>query len=286
MMPIERLERRSAAPAATVARVQVVLLTGASQGIGAATARRHAARGLEVYGTSRRPERLPESAPPIHWIGMDVRDDASVQQGVSDALQRAGRLDGLVCNAGFGIFGSVEEVSLADAQSQFETNFFGVLRCVRAAVPHLRKQGSGRVVLVGSLAGRAPIPFQSHYSASKAAIDSLAQSLHNELHGSGVHVSLVEPGDIHTGFNDEIDFSSADASPYGARIARCREVIERSLVDAPPADRVARAVERALCDARPRFRYAVGREAPLVAVGRRLLPERLLLRLLRGYFGI
>jgi hypothetical protein len=99
-------------------------------------------------------------------------------------------------------------------------------------------------------------------------------------------VSLVEPGDIHTGFNDDVDFSSADGSPYGARIARCREVIERSLVDAPPADRVARAIERALCDARPRFRYAVGREAPLVAVGRRLLPDRLLLRLLRGHFGI
>ena len=266
--------------------VQVVLLTGASQGIGAATARRLAARGLEVYGTSRRPERLTEGAPPIHWIAMDVRDDASVQRGVSETLQRAGRLDALVCNAGFGIFGSVEEVSLADAQSQFDTNFFGVLRCVRAAVPHLRKQGNGRVVLVGSLAGRAPIPFQSHYSASKAAIDSLAQSLYNELQGSGVGVSLVEPGDIHTGFNDEIDFSSAEASPYGARIARCREVIERSLVDAPPADVVARAVERALCDARPRFRYAVGREAPLVAIGRRLLPERLLMRLLRDHFGI
>ena len=154
--------------------------------------------------------------------------------------------------------------------------------------PPYRPKGRprGRVVLVGSLAGRAPIPFQGHYSASKAAVDALGQALHNELFGSGVHVSLVEPGDIHTGFNDHVDFASSGASAYGERIARCREVIERSLDHAPPAEWVARAVRRALCDARPRFRYSVGREAPLVAIGRRLLPERLMLRLLRGHFGI
>lgn len=266
--------------------VQIVLITGASAGIGAATARELAVAGLDVYGTSRKPDRLPEAAPPIHWVAMDVRDDASVQAGVSEVLERAGRLDGLVCNAGFGIFGSVEEVSLADAQAQLDTNFFGVLRTLRAALPHLRKAGSGRVVLVGSLAGRAPIPFQGHYSASKAAVDALAQALHNELSGSGVHVSLVEPGDIHTGFNDHVDFRAADGSPYGERIARVRGVIERSLDNAPPAEWVARAVRRALCDARPRFRYSVGREVPLVAIGRRLLPERWMLAALRRYFRL
>jgi NAD(P)-dependent dehydrogenase (short-subunit alcohol dehydrogenase family) len=266
--------------------MKVVLITGASAGIGAATARELAAHGLEVYGTSRKPDRLSQGDPPIHWVAMDVRDDASVQAGVSQVIERAGRLDGLVCNAGFGIFGSVEEVPLADAQAQLDTNFFGVLRTLRAALPHLRKQGSGRVVLVGSLAGRAPIPFQGHYSASKAAVDALAQALHNELSGSGVHVSLVEPGDIHTGFNEHVDFASSDASAYGERIARCREVIEGSLDHAPPAEWVARAVRRALCDARPRFRYSVGREAPLVAIGRRLLPERWMLAALRRHFRI
>jgi NAD(P)-dependent dehydrogenase (short-subunit alcohol dehydrogenase family) len=269
-----------------VRAVKVVLITGASAGIGAAAARELAAHGLEVYGTSRNPDRLKQDAPKIHWVAMDVRDDASVQAGVSDVLARAGHLDGLVCNAGFGIFGSIEEVSLADAQAQLDTNFFGVLRTLRAALPHLRKRGSGRVVLVGSLAGRAPIPFQGHYSASKAAVDALAQALHNELSGSGVHVSLVEPGDIHTDFNEHIDFSGADASAYGERIARVRAVIERSLDKAPPAAWVARAVRRALCDARPRFRYSVGREVPLVAIGRRLLPEGWLLAALRRYFRL
>jgi NAD(P)-dependent dehydrogenase (short-subunit alcohol dehydrogenase family) len=266
--------------------VQVVLITGASRGIGAATARLLAARGLEVYGTSRRPDQLPEDAPPIHWIAMDVCEEASAQAGVAEVLRCAGRLDGVVCNAGFGIFGSIEEVSIADAQAQLDTNFFGTLRVLRAALPALRGSGDARLVLVGSLAGRAPIPFQAHYSASKAAVDALAQALYNELYGTGVRVSLVEPGDIHTGFNDDVDFSSADTSPYGERIARCRKVIEQSLVNAPPADLVARAVHRALCDRTPRFRYAVGREAPLVALGRRLLPDRLALRLLRGHFQI
>jgi NAD(P)-dependent dehydrogenase (short-subunit alcohol dehydrogenase family) len=266
--------------------VKVVLITGASAGIGAATARELSAHGFAVYGTSRRPQALPAGAPPIEWLAMDVRDEASVKAGMAELLRRAGRLDALVCNAGFGIFGSVEEVSIADAQAQLDTNFFGVLRTLRAALPQLRAQPGSRVVLVGSLAGRAPIPFQAHYSASKAAVDALASALHNELHACGVHVSLVEPGDIHTGFNETVDFSSADGSPYGERIARCREVVERSLDHAPPPEWVARAVRRALGAARPRFRYAVGREAPLVALGRRLLPEGLALSLIRRHFRI
>jgi len=266
--------------------VKVVLITGASAGIGAATARELAAHGFRVFGTSRKPQAQPAGAPPIEWLAMDVRDEAQVKAGVAELLQRAGRLDALVCNAGFGIFGSVEEVSIADAQAQLDTNFFGVLRTLRAALPSLRAQTGSRVVLVGSLAGRAPIPFQAHYSASKAAVEALAMALHNELHACGVHVALVEPGDIRTGFNDTVDFSSADGSPYGERIARCREVVEQSLVHAPPPEWVARAVRRALSAARPRFRYAVGREAPLVAFGSRLLPDRIALALLRRHFRI
>jgi NAD(P)-dependent dehydrogenase (short-subunit alcohol dehydrogenase family) len=266
--------------------VKVVLVTGASAGIGAATARELAAHGFRVFGTSRSPQALPPGAPAIEWLALDVRDEAQVKAAVAELLARAGRLDALVCNAGFGIFGSVEEVSIADAQAQLDTNFFGVLRCLRAALPHLRAQAGGRVVLVGSLAGRAPIPFQAHYSASKAAVDALASALHNELYAHGVRVVLVEPGDIRTGFNETVDFSCADGSPYGERIARCREVVERSLDEAPPPEWVARAVRRALSARRPRFRYAVGREAPLVALGRRLLPDRLALSLIRRHFRI
>ena len=156
-----------------------VLVTGASSGIGAATAARLASRGFQVFGTSRTPER--QSLPGVRFIALDVRDEASVAKGVAQVLACTPRLDALVCNAGIGIFGSVEEVPIEAAREQFETNVFGTLRVLRAVLPHFRTARSGRVVILGSLSGRAPIPFQAHYSASKAALDALALALHNEL---------------------------------------------------------------------------------------------------------
>ncbi|MDH3518862.1 MAG: SDR family NAD(P)-dependent oxidoreductase [Myxococcales bacterium] len=263
------------------------LVTGASSGIGAATARVLAQRGFEVFGTSRRPEALPPEAPTgIHWLGMDVRDEASVGRAVAQLLDTGSGLDALVCNAGCGIFGSVEEVPLEAARAQFETNFFGTLCTLRAALPHLRARGSGRVVLVGSLAGRAPIPFQAHYSASKAAIEALALALRNELHPLGVRVSLVEPGDIRTAFNDAVDFGDPQASAYRDRIARCQGVIEKTMSEAPGPEIVANAIHRALTARRPRVRYAVGPESRRVPLGRRLLPDALALRLIRAHFRV
>jgi NAD(P)-dependent dehydrogenase (short-subunit alcohol dehydrogenase family) len=263
-----------------------VLITGASTGIGAATALRLLHRGFEVFGTSRHPESARASRPELRWVALDVREDASVREAVAQVLAAVPRLDALVCNAGFGIFGSVEEVPLEAARAQFETNFFGVLRVLRAVLPGMREGRAGRVVLVGSLAGRAPIPFQAHYSASKAAVDALALALRNELHGSGVRVSLVEPGDIRTGFNESIDWGDPAASAYGERIRRAERVVRDSLQAAPGPEVVARAVERALRARRPRVRYAVGADARLVPLGRRLLPDALVLRLLRGHFDV
>jgi NAD(P)-dependent dehydrogenase (short-subunit alcohol dehydrogenase family) len=266
--------------------IRSVLVTGASSGIGAATARLLIERGLRVAGTSRHPERIADRSDGVAWVAMDVRDDASVIDGVKQAVDRLGGLDALVCNAGFGIFGSVEEVPLHAAREQFETNWFGVLRTLKATLPELRRAASARVVLVGSLAGRAPIPFQAHYSASKAALDALALALHNELAGTSVRVSLVEPGDIRTAFNEATDFDLVRESSYGERVARCRAVIEAGLEAAPGPELVAHAIHRALTSRRPRIRYAVGREARLVAFSRRWLPERLGLALIRRHFGV
>jgi len=265
---------------------QTVLVTGASSGIGAAIAAHLAEHAFRLFGTSRNPLSLPEGAPAIEWVAMDVGDETSVQAAVSRVLERSGGLDALVCNAGFGIFGSVEEVTLEDAQAQFDTNFFGVLRCLRAILPGMRERGRGRVVLVGSLAGRAPIPFQAHYSASKAAVDALAMALRNELSGHGISVSLVEPGDIRTPFNEATDFSSAANSAYAPRIQRCRQVVEDSLPKAPGPEVVARVVHRALRVRRPRVRYPVGPDSWLAPLGRRWLPDSLTLRLIRSHFRV
>ena len=263
-----------------------VLITGASSGIGASTARLLAERDFRVFGTSRAPQRYAASAPHVEWIELDVLDDTSVTKGVAEASAAAGGLDALVCNAGNGIFGSVEEVSLEAAREQFETNFFGLLRCVRAALPAMREAGRGRIVLVGSLAGRAPIPFQAHYSASKAAVEALALALRNEVHPYGVKVVLIEPGDINTGFNEVMQWGEPGSSVYGARALAAERVIRESLPKAPGPEVVARAIHTALSARRPRVRYTIGAEAALTPIGKRLLPDGLFQRLIRGHFSL
>jgi NAD(P)-dependent dehydrogenase (short-subunit alcohol dehydrogenase family) len=151
----------------------------------------------------------------------------------------------------------------------------------------MRTRGEGRIVLVGSLAGRAPLPFQAHYSASKAAVDALALALRNELQGTGVRVSLVEPGDVKTAFNERMDWGEArEASAYGARIRRCEDVVRAALPRAPGPEVVARVIARALRARRPRVRYTVGPEAWSVPLGRRLLPDALSLALIRRHFAV
>jgi NAD(P)-dependent dehydrogenase (short-subunit alcohol dehydrogenase family) len=263
-----------------------VLVTGASSGIGAAAAALLADRGFEVFGTSRQPERLGPDAPAVRFVAMDVCDDDSVEQGVATVLDAVERLDAVVCCAGYGIFGSVEEVTIAAAKQQFETNYFGILRTLRAVLPSMRAARHGRIALVGSLAGRAPIPFQTHYSSTKAAVDALSLGLRNELQPLGIHVSLIEPGDIDTPFNDRMDWGDVDSSPYAERIRRCEAVIRESLPKAPPPVVVARAIHHALSDRRPRTRYPVGTDSILVPLAKRFLPERLSLRFIRDHFGI
>lgn len=263
-----------------------VLITGASAGIGASAAQHLATRGFRVFGTSRNPDAHAATAPHVEWIELDVHDDASVSLGVARAAEASGGLAALVCNAGNGIFGSVEEVGLEAARAQFETNFFGVLRCVRAALPDMRRAGRGRIVLVGSLAGRAPIPFQAHYSATKAAVESLALALRNEMVGTGVKVVLVEPGDIDTGFNDAMQWGDPGRSVYAARARAAERVIRESLPKAPGPEVVARAIHKALTARRPRVRYTIGAEARLTPIGKRWLPDGVFLRLIRRHFDV
>lgn len=218
---------------------------------------------------------------------MDVCDDASVEAGLAEVFKATDALDGLVCNAGFGIYGSIEETPLSRVRQQFETNFFGVLRVLTPVVARMRARNRGRICLVGSLSGRSPIPFQGHYSASKAAIESIAFTLANELEPFDVDVSLIEPGDINTAFNDVMDWGDAGAdSPYAEASQKCERSIRESLPRAPGPEIVADAVEHALCSPRPRLRYAVGKEARLVGLGKRFLSDRLTLKLIRDHFGI
>jgi NAD(P)-dependent dehydrogenase (short-subunit alcohol dehydrogenase family) len=262
-----------------------VLITGASSGIGRATAHRLARHGFRVFGASRHPpdQGLPGVSEP--WIAMDVRDEASARTGVSEVVARGGGLDAVVCSAGYGVFGSVEDLPIEKARAQIETNVIGTLTVLRAALPHLRR-AQGRAVIVGSLAGRAPIPFQAHYSASKAALDAIALALRMEVAPFGVGVSLVEPGDIATPFNANMDWGDGGDPAYAERRRRCQRVVRESLEKAPSPAIVAEVIFRALRAGRPRVRYTVGPDSLLVPLGRRLLPDWLSLSLIRDHFKV
>jgi NAD(P)-dependent dehydrogenase (short-subunit alcohol dehydrogenase family) len=187
----------------------VVLVTGASAGFGNAICTRLAAAGYKVYGSSRRLQ--PEDGA-FPFVQMDVDDDASVQSAVAEVVQREGRLDAIVGNAGWGLAGALEDTSTEEAIAQFQTNFFGNHRLCRAALPHLRRRPTAHIVMIGSIAGLVGIPFEGMYSASKFALEGYCQSLRLELHKTPVRVTILEPGDFNTGFTSARALSLASSS--------------------------------------------------------------------------
>ena len=266
---------------------RVVLITGASSGIGQACAWHLAGRGYQVFGTSRRPQ--PGAAEPFEIIPMDVTDEDSVRQGVAAVLARAGRLDAVVNNAGFGFGGAVEDTSIEEAQELFETNFFGMLRVCRAVLPHLRERRAGTIVNVSSLAGLIAQPFVGMYCATKFATEGATEALRMEMRPFGIHVVLIEPGDTRTAFtaNRRPTEASQAGSPYAASMKRCLAVIEHDEQTGTSPEAVARLLERILRARSPRLRYPVASASQrFAAVARKLMPGGLFERVLTQYYRV
>src|SRR5687767_6785750 len=196
---------------------KVALVTGASSGIGEASAERLAKAGYAVYGTSRRGARV--STRSFHMLALDVTSDASVEAAVGDVMRLEGRIDLLVNNAGFGVSpAGAEESSMEQARSIFETNFFGLIRMTRAVVPHMRRQGGGRIINIGSVLGFLPMPFGALYAATKHAVEGYSESLDHELRTRGIRVSVIEPAYTKTPF--DANFMEPDAKLDEYREAR------------------------------------------------------------------
>lgn len=253
---------------------QVALVTGASAGIGRACADRLAAAGWSVTGASRRG--TGSAALGDSWAGlvMNVDDEQAVQAGVTGLVTREGRIDAVIAAAGWGVAGAAECTSLAEAKAQFETNFWGCVRVVQAVLPHMRRQRGGRIVLISSIGGVIGIPFQAYYSASKFALEGFGEALSYEVAPFGVHVTLVQPGNIATDFTASRKFASGDAA-YARAAQRAVGAMERDEANGAPAGQVADAVLRVLAASRPPRRVSVGKaneRAGLIA--RRLLPYR------------
>jgi NAD(P)-dependent dehydrogenase (short-subunit alcohol dehydrogenase family) len=256
-------------------RPPVVLITGTSSGIGQAIATAFAAKGFEVFGTSRNPQRS-EPIAGVELLPLDVSDEASVRAAVSTVIQRAGRIDVLVNNAGVGIFGAAEESSVAQAQELFDTNFFGLIRLVNEVLPHLRAQRSGRIINIGSVLGFIPAPYGALYAASKHAVEGYSESLDHETREFGVRVSVVEPGYTDTAF----DANAAEPDSPIESYAALREHVKVGLIEAVRAGDdpsvVAKVVLKAATSRTPKLRYPAGSLARQLTLLKKFAPAPLL----------
>lgn len=267
---------------------RVVLITGASSGIGAACTRLLSERGYRVFGTTRAAA-LPPGAQGIEWVTMDVESDASVEEGVRRVRESAGRLDVVVNCAGYGLAGAVEETTLDEARAQLETNLFGVWRVCRAALPLMRARGAGYIVNVGSLGGRIGLPFQAAYCASKFALAGFTESLSAEVRPFGIHAVLIEPGNFATGITAgrRLARGARESEVYRESFTRALRIYEADEVDGPSPEPVARLVHRIINLPSPRLRYTVGPSSErLSLLAKALLPGRLFERLLLRRYGI
>ncbi len=257
---------------------KIVLITGASSGIGATCASFLSTQGYTVYGTSRHPDESGNQIRNWQLIPLDVRNDASVDHCINTILSQEGGLDAVINNAGFGIAGSVEETSLKEAKEQFEVNFFGILRIIRRVLPLMRKQGHGTIINISSLGGLIGLPFQALYSASKFALEGLSEGLYKEVRSSGIHIVLIEPGDFKTAFtaNRRTTIASEKNSPYGETFARALATMERDETQGCDPQQIAKLAHHILEASNPRLRYRVGAFTQKLSVSlKALLPNRI-----------
>ena len=277
-----------------------VLITGATDGLGRATALLLAERGYRVFAAGRSPEKraqlealAQEKKWPLETLELDVCDDASVQRAVATVLRKAGAIEVLVNNAGVNFSAAVEDLRMEDWRRQFETNFFGVLRVTQAVVPHMRERQRGRIVMMSSVSGFVTAPTQGAYSSSKFALEAMSNALRLELYPFGVQVILIEPGYIVTGIQQAaLELSKPyhdkmNNGPYAPLYARFVQSVTgaRAKSKTTPED-CARVVLRAIESSNPRIRYGVTQLATVAKWCKRLLSDKSVDAVFRRRFGI
>jgi len=253
---------------------KTALVTGASSGIGEATAQRLVMAGYKVYGTSRRPAKTSQRL--FELLPLDVTSDDSVEATVREVLRAEGRIDLLVNNAGFGIApAAAEESSIEQARSIFETNFFGIVRMTRVVVPHMRRQRAGRIINIGSVLGFLPMPYAALYAATKHAVEGYSESLDHELRTRGIRVSVIEPAYTKTQFDANFVEPDSKFDEYREIRASLGKTLTEVMAAADDPGIVADVVLKAACAARPKLRYTAGVRAGRLRLLRRFAPAGL-----------
>ncbi len=257
---------------------KVVLITGASSGIGKEAAKILLSQGYIVYGAARRLEKMQDLKDAgVKLIAMDVTDDASMVKGVSEIIETEKRIDVLVNNAGYGSFGSVEDVPMSEAKMQFEVNLFGLARLSQLVLPVMRAQQSGRIINISSIAGKMAQPHGAWYHSTKHAVEGLSDCMRLELKQFGIDVVLIEPGAIYTEWNTIARDSMAKVSgntAYGPLVKRHLLVMESADRKGSKPIVIAKVIARAVNARRPKTRYAAGMGAKPALFFRWLLCDR------------
>ncbi len=269
----------------------VALVTGASSGIGESAVRQLLERGFVVYAAARRTDRLAALEPlGARPLPMDVTDDTAMTTGIARILDETGRIDALVNNAGYGAYGALEDVPPHEGRKQVDVNLFGPARLMQLALPTMRAQGSGTIVNITSIGGRIYGPFGSWYHATKFALEGLSDALRVEVAAFGIRIVVVEPGAIRTEWSDiarqNLLTTSGDTA-YGAYAHAVTAVLEAA--DRPDnashPDVVGRTIAEAITAKNPKPRYAVGAGAVSAILGRHLLSDRALDRVISRRMG-
>lgn len=263
---------------------KVVLITGVSSGIGRTVAEKFVAQGCRVYGTVRNADNT-QAIEGVLLVQMDIRDENSISAGVQKIISDTKRIDVLVNNAGVTLLGATEETSIEEAKNLFETNLFGHLRMIKAVLPHMREQRSGRIINVSSVLGFLPAPYMSLYSASKHAIEGLSESLDHEVRQFGIRVSLIEPSFTKTNLDLNAPKTLASVPAYQQELEVVSKAIQRNVQKAPLPDQVADTIVGAALKSW-KMRHTPKGEASLLAVLRRFMPAGPVEKGLRKTFGL
>jgi NAD(P)-dependent dehydrogenase (short-subunit alcohol dehydrogenase family) len=265
---------------------KVVLITGGSSGIGKSIGEFLHHKGFVVYGTSRNPERILDSVFPL--IALDVRDAVSIQSAVAKVIATSGRLDVVINNAGVGITGPLEEIPMSEIKNNFETNFFGPIEVMKAALPQMRAQQSGLIINVTSIAGYMGLPYRSIYSASKGALELITEALRMEVKSFGIRITNIAPGDFATNiaagrFHAPVIKGSAYEVPYGNNLKTMDEHVDSG----SNPNEMAEAVYAVIQNSNPKIHYKVGAFMQKFSIVlKRILPDKVYEKMLMNHYKL
>lgn len=263
---------------------KIVLITGASSGIGDATARTLSGAGYRVFGGVRRPDTV-DAAPGVEYVQMDVQSETSVTSAVNFVLEKAGRIDILINNAGVSLVGPVEATSDTEAKALFDVNVFGVLRAMRTVLPSMRNNRSGLVVNISSVLGFLPAPFMGIYASSKHALEGLSESLDHEVRSLGIRVVLVEPSFTRTKLDTNATRTLAVIDDYATALANSVDAVQQQVNSAPLPGEVAKKVH-SIIEGTCQLRQPADGRAKLLSFLRRFAPFTQVDKSLRRAFGL